>query len=744
VVVTAQKRAENVQRVAAAISAAGAAQIQQARIESNDDLRKLSPSVNVTTYFNIPSINIRGLGNEASNPSGDASVATYIDGVYQARPTSTSAAFEDLERIEVLRGPQGTLYGRNTTGGVVNLITRTPGDAFSANIYASYGTYNEAKVTGGVEGQLTSVWDTDARLAFYHDSSDGTMINTVTDQRANSVEADGVRITLVTHPTNNLKVTLRGDYYHDFLKGNSPQIVACEPYSDAILSSPCNPGGTLPNGAAINAQLGLATPTPQTGIYYFQNLDGVHYQFTPGENKVTHTSTGTSVTIDWDINSEMALKSISSFRFSDYDEANDADGSASRYISFVPGFDEKSDEITQEIDLNGHLSNGAVWSTGLFAYGEYVHGNYPGDFPGLAVQLAQAVAPNNIFHNDDHLHTASFSAYAQATAPITSRFNITAGVRENYDVRSTATFITFGPFGPAPIADCLTKLNYSNTTYKVGADYRITSQNMLYATVSTGFKAGGANEGLCGSPFTTFKPENLTAYEFGSKNVFFDGKLLFNADVYYYDYKGYQADILTGTSVEVVNAANAVIEGVEAELQAKPIAHLTVSANVGYDHSEFQNFVSGNPIYGNCPATGGPPECQAYVASLVQGPFGPGQSLRGNQLPHSPEVTANGQMEYIIPLPTLGDDSIRLHYDLSFNSGWYGDVFNEAITRQKAYTVHNASLAFIHRNYEFGAFVDNFTNLFYAESKYTFSTGAEALANWAPLRRWGIYVRAKW
>jgi iron complex outermembrane receptor protein len=744
VVVTAQKRAENVQRVAAAVSAVGAVQIAQSRIQSNDDLKKLAPSVNITTYFNIPSINIRGLGNEASNPSADASVATYIDGVYQARPTSTSAAFEDLQRIEVLRGPQGTLYGRNTTGGVVNLITRTPGDTFAANIYASYGSYNEAKISGGVEGPLSSIWDTDARLSFYHDSNTGTMIDTVTGRHSNNLEADGVRFTLVTHPTSNLKVTLRGDGYHDYSKGNSPQITSCEPYSDAILSSPCNPGGILPNAAAINAQLGLASNSVQRGIYYFSGLDGIHYQYTPGTNFVSHTSAGGSVTVDWDITPKVSLKSISSLQYADYDEANDADGSYSNYINFVPGFDENSYAGSQEFDLSGHLDNGAVWSVGAFAFSEYTHGLYLGAFPGLSVQYTGAVAPSTLYDSDDHLHTHSYSAFAQASAPITSKINVTAGVRETYDTRSTASFTTFGPFGSTPLADCLEKLNYSNTTYKVGTDFEITSRNMLYATVSTGFKAGGANEGVCNSPFATFRPENVTAYEFGSKNVFLDGKLLINADVYYYNYGGYQADVLTGGTVEVINAANAVIDGVEFEVQAKPVQHLTLGGNLGYSHSAFQNFVSANPTYGACPATGGPAECQTYEASLVTGPFGLGQNLSGNTLPHSPKWTVNGQAEYVIPIPSMGDDNIRLHYDVSYNSGWYGDIFNEAINAQKAYTVHDASVAYVHRDYEFGAFIDNFTNALYAESKYSFSTAAATEANWAPLRRWGIYIRAKW
>jgi iron complex outermembrane recepter protein len=754
VVVTAQKRSENVQKVAAAISAIGRVQIEQMRVNANADLRKLAPSVNVTTYFNIPSINIRGLGNEASNPSGDASVATYVDGVYQARPTGTTSAFEDLDRIEVLRGPQGTLYGRNTTGGVVNLITRTPSDRFGANIYASYGSFNEAKVTGGIEGPLTSVWDTRARVSFYHDSHDGTMINTFNGEHANDLEADAVRLTLVTNPTSNLKITVRGDYNRDWSNGNNPQIIACEPYSNALLSTPCNPAGaygiaTNPAydpvlAASINNQLGVATPSIHQGIYYIPGLDGIHQSFNDRGTFVSHSNYGGSITVDWSITPQISLKSISSYRFSNYNEGNDADGSSSNYISFLPAFEESSHAQTQELDLNGTMDNGATWSVGLFGFGESIGGSYRGVFPGLALQYTGAIQPDARYYEMGNFQTFSYSAYAQATAPITDKIKVTAGVRENYDLRSTHTNLVFEPFGSAPIANCTYNVNYANTTYKAGLEYQLAARNMLYATVSTGFKAGGVNIGLCGSQYDTFAPENLTAYEFGSKNIFFDGKLLVNMDVYYYDYKGYQADILTGSTVEVVNAANAVINGAEIEVQAKPFRNLTVSGNLGWSHNSFTDFVTPNPLYAACPIVGGPPECQNYLANQAIGPFGPGQQLKGKNLPHSPQWIASGQAEYVIPLHMLGDeDQIRLHYDVQFNSGWYGDVFNEKAVSQKEYVVHNASVAFTHKDYEVGAFVDNFTNTFYAESKYAFSTASAIEANWAPLRRWGVYAKAK-
>jgi iron complex outermembrane receptor protein len=745
VVVTAQKRSENVQRVAAAISTVNRAQIEEMRVNANSDLRKLAPSVNVTTAFNIPSINIRGLGNEAVNPSGDASVATYVDGVYQARPTGTSSAFEDLERIEIMRGPQGTLYGRNTTGGVVNLITRNPGDHFGANIYASYGSFNDAKVTAGIEGPLTSVWDTRARVTFYHDSHDGTIINTFNGEHANTLEADAVRLTLVTNPTNNLKITVRGDYNRDWSNGNNPQIIACEPYSNFYLSSPCNPGGSFPNAAAINAQLGLATATAHTGIYYFTGLDGIHQSFNDKGSFVSHSNYGGSVTVDWSITPAISLKSISSYRFSNFNEATDADGSASKYISFLPAFEESSHAQTQELDLNGTMDNGATWSVGLFGFGESIGGSYRGAFPGLAVQYTgDPHIGNNKYFELGNYQTFSYSIYAQATAPITEQIKITAGVRENYDLRSTHTDLVFQPFGPNPIANCTNKGSYANTTYKAGLEYQIAPKNMLYATVSTGFKAGGVNIGLCNSQYETFAPENLTAYEVGSKNVFLDGKLLVNMDVYYYDYKGYQANILTGTTSEVVNAANAVINGAEIEVQAKPFKNLTLSGNLGWSHNEFTSFVSPNPLYGNCPPVGGPPECQNYLANQAVGPFGLGQQLRGKNLPHSPQWIASGQAEYVIPLHMLSDgDQIRLHYDVEFNSGWFGDISNEKVSAQREFVVHNASVAFTHKDYEVGAFVDNFTNTFYAEAKAAFSTAGAVEANWAPLRRWGVYVKAK-
>lgn len=227
IVVTAERRSQSIQKVPAAISAFGEDKIQDARLETMQDLQRQTPSLTYSELNGNYQVSLRGLGNEFAHPSGESGVVTNVDGVYYARSTGLDSAFNDLARIEVLRGPQGTLYGRNATGGVLNLITRVPGEEFQGNVGVTYGSRDRIQVVGGVEGRILD--DTNARLSFFHEDRDGDQRSIVDGRSINAMDAIGVRGTVVTRISPALEVTFRGDYYDGEIR---------RPYGDNVAEFP--------------------------------------------------------------------------------------------------------------------------------------------------------------------------------------------------------------------------------------------------------------------------------------------------------------------------------------------------------------------------------------------------------------------------------------------------------------------------------------------------------------------------
>ena len=708
IVVTAQRRSESLQKVPASITAIGATEIANARIEGALDLQRVSPSVNVSTYFGSVQINIRGLGLTSPNPDGEPSVLTYIDGVYIARPTAIGAAFEDLERIEVLRGPQGTLYGRNATGGVVNLLTRTPGDELTANVSATYGRYDRVKITGGVEGPLAE--GTSARLSFYHDSHGADQFNIYSGKKVRDFNGNGVRGTIVSEVTDKLTLTLRGDYYKDKIKGvNYDEIEGSESAgANSFGSTASNPSGFFPV-ATVPARGPLANDGKNVSFNAINPLQG-------------HENWGTSLTGDWKLSDDISLKSITSYRRSFLNrDRQDYDGTSASIIEENYAR-ETSRAFTQEFDLGGETAGGTNWVVGAYYFHENtdLHYRYQIFAQALLADYAFGLPPGsvpNTFKVDQTGKTQSVSAFGQATVPISDSLKLTAGLRKNFDKkRQVQDIVVFGNDlcgGPG-----IAKGKWNDLTWKIGLDYQISRNSMVYATVSRGFKAGGLNLSACTD---TYDPENVISYEVGTKNTFFDGKLLVNMSGFYYDYTDLQVNVFTATTTITQNSSSARVYGLEFESKLRPIENLEIGGNFSLLHAEYRGYTSQNP--------------------LLIGTGAAAEDLTGNRIANAPKFIAQAVIDYTIP---VGDNEIGLRYDIRHNSGFFGDAFHNFGSRQKAYEVMNARAVYRFGNYQIGGFVDNLANKIYAENRFTFGTGGNVLAIWAPRRTWGIFATAKY
>lgn len=732
-VVTAQKRAEKIQDVAASISAADENVIATRRIEGTQQLDRLSPSLNTTRTRNVVNINIRGLGYEGQSPSVDPSVLVYVDGVYQARPLASNMSFDDLERIEVLRGPQGTLYGRNATGGVVSFYTQNPGEEFRANANVRYGRYNEFRFGAGVEGQIFA--NTTARLSFLHQSRDGDMINLFNNTKVNDAEQNSGRLTIVSNLRPDVTLTVRAAYSDEKNKSLAYDATACIPSANSLGISPCEPlGSRVPaaTAAALLAAFPKVFGIPDNPAVNHPN-DGRRLYFSDeltGSRRHVRQYSG-SATLDWTINPNLRFKSITAYQRFASDVAGNLTASTIQTVQFRH-FDERSSAFTQEFTLNGDFDNGSSWVIGAYYFEEEQPDFYAGPFAleaNIAVlgkSLPDAIAAvratqvfrgqDNLIHNNIH-DDNSTSIFAQGTAPLNDRLRLTAGVRVNYEERKMTDFDV--DFGRVACPGKVTKKHFSNTTWKIGADYDVSEDSMIYVTASSGFKSGGVNHGSCGS---TFPPETITAYEIGSKNVFLDGRLLLNAAVFRYDYQNQQLPVLDGLIVRVTSASNE-LQGAELEMVARPIEHLTISANGSYLHTRISNFVTANPLFR----------------------FAPGGNVavdqKGNKLPHAPKWLLSGAVDY--DLPVNGSDEIRLHYGVRHNSGSFSDPYNSAILYNKSYTLQDVRASYVRGNYEIGGFVENLGDELYGNRIANTSAGTIAIV-WAPRRTWGIYAKAAW
>ena len=521
VTVTAQKTSQFASKTPLSLSVLSGDDLKAAGAVNAVTLTELVPNVQI---FNGSqggtNISIRGVSSADNTEKGDPSASFNIDGVNLARPQSAGLAFYDLERVEVLRGPQGTLYGRNATAGAINLITNKPVDQFEGSAAVEFGNYHDVKFDGMLNTKIDDILS--VRGAVSSSSHDG-YLNSTQNFSNNFDDADSLsgRLQGLFKFTPNLTLLLSTDI--STMKGAGPGSV---PYTTFISAS----------GAAQR------TDTPSIEGYSNNKARGVSAELNAnvGFGELTY---------------QVAHRNL------DLNEAT-ADGDAvvgvvSAFSTIVASYA----QISHELRL---ASTFGQWKTiaGLYYFNEQssidaiVH-NYP--------HLGQLT-----FYQNPVL-SRSKAAFGEATYSVDPDLHLTAGLRRTLDDKSRKGANEFGdPVFATNINDA--SVSYGQTTGKLGADYTLTKNTMLYASLSTGYKAGGFNDGTSASnPFLYYAPEHLTSVEVGTKGRFLNGRLQLNADVFAYDYKDLQlstsvVDPVTGAvSSQTRNAAKASVTGVELE-----------------------------------------------------------------------------------------------------------------------------------------------------------------------------------
>lgn len=695
VVVTASKREETVQSAPVAVTAISSEQIESLGIQSAADLQFQVPGLQVGKGSSM--IFIRGVGLNEGSGSTSPGVAVYFDGVYQARTSVVDIGQMDVERIEVLRGPQGTLYGRNATGGVINFISQSPDEEPEAYVEVGYATYDELSLKAMANVPVSDRVRT--RLAVsYRDRSQGFVENIGFGPDLDTVKSMSGRLKTEFDLTDSLEATLSVYATHE---ENKPYNKYIFPYSDeAIAANPIL-------GTAIVAT-GAHKTAANTGDLQKRNLVGADLTLVGEVAGMTVTST-TSF-------------NRHKFGFSEFD----SDSSNLNFMLFKHL--EVSETYSQQLDFAG-VAGSLDWVAGLSYINDDFHNEVPFTVPlGLNLGGPLTAVPGAYADVRQDNETTSSAVYVDLALPVSESVTLIAGGRytqEESDVLQSIELVglAFGGFPLPPgsgiaCQDLETNPSFDNTTWRAGAKYEPGETTNVYATVSRGFKSGGVNVGECGNEF---RPESVTSYEAGYKGRLMDDQLSLGASIFHYDYTDLQLFQFLPLTTLIQNAPEATVNGLEFEAVFQPDDHWTLRANATFLDAEYGDFLSFDDIN-----------------------RGAGQQqLKGNRLNYSPEAAGNFGLEY--RSDAYGFGRLKARADVSVTGKQYFRPFNDPKDAQDTYSVVNLNLIWDSPNERLTGrlFVRNLADEEYLTTLGSSGQYGSRFGNFGAPRQAGVELRAR-
>jgi len=664
VVVTAERREASAQKVSIALTVLSGKNLQKEGVTTVNDLANASPNLEVEPAFGggQPQFRIRGVGFQDYASNNAPTVGVYVNEVAYPIPIMTQGAFFDVSRIEVLRGPQGTLYGRNTTGGAVNVITNQPTSTFHSGFDAEYSSYNNTHLEGYVSGPIAQ--DLTARLAAFTDQGGAYQFNEVTGQKFGNADKFGERLLLNWTPT--AKFTAKFEFH------------AAQDHSDGdalYIFQSTNPAV----GAPLYQKSANRFATDWSIDPFFAKDIGVSDNAAPFRH---NDSWGVSLNTSYDLG-VADLSNIISYDYLNRHEFQDwAPGpipTADTYFHSVPQV--VSDELRLTSNGNGPLS----WITGLYYSHQDLNEEYESDFSGTAL---------GVFYDQK---VDSIAAFSQANYKLTDQVNLIGGLRIEHETRDMDDFhdaILAGSAAPSGAIVPATNASISMTplTGKIGIEYRPVTDLMFYASISKGVKSGGftAYNTFNAVGISPFKPETLWAYEGGFKWTLPD-RVHVDAAAFHYDYTDEQVlGAIAGTGGSIighfVNVPKSHIDGVEAEISGEILPRLTISQQVGYKVGTYDSF----PYY-EIPTTG------AFI------------NLSHTNIPF-PRASYEGDVSYWTPI--AGDYKLEGDFNYSYHDTYpsWLDMINPGVSyKLPAYWLANLNLTLspVHGNWTLGLFLDN-------------------------------------
>lgn len=686
IVVTALRRNTNVQGTPAAVSALNAAELEDRGIVDVSGLQFLVPGLDVGTLgVGGTNITIRGVGLNQGSPG----VAVHVDGVYQTVSSMATLAQVDLERVEILRGPQGTLYGRNANGGVINFITAKPTDRFEGEMLASYQSYDQSRLMGKVNLPISD--NIKSRFVVdYANRGKGFVRNVAGGEDLDAFERISGRgaVTIALPGVGKLELTASGA--HETGPTSYLQIASL-PSAKALAAYPFLRRATI----SLKPRTTTAND-PSTSERDF-------YQF---------TGTGTSEL------GFATFKSITSYTYYTGDQQTDSDGSD--ISAFLQMQHHKSRAVTQEISLS---SAGEVFDWVLGAY--YLKDNAEHTLFFSFPLGSPPLPPGSYLDNSaTKTNTEVLATFADTTFHVANSIDLIAGARyskENqFDRYSTEAGLLLATVRRPLFSFCdlrEDRQSFESFTPRGGLQFRATDNQSFYATVSKGFKAGGTNLNACGN--NQFSPEEIVSYEAGYRSAWLGNTLKLNLTGFHYDYTDLQLNQVTELVNRVTNAAAARVWGIELESGWTPNRNLSIGGNISWLDAKYASFESIDTL----------------------NPSAGVQNLKGMRLNNAPQWSTNLSVALSSGPTSAGRFTMRT--DFSYRSKVYFREFNSALDKQGAYGMLNASLVWDAPGTGFTArlFGTNLTNVAYiGQGGSAGNLGTMAIAYGAP-RQIGIEGR---
>jgi iron complex outermembrane receptor protein len=684
IIVTAEKRNTTLRDTPIAISAISGETLKSEQVYTIADLTALVPTLKFSSSTSAAQITLRGVGNSSEDVGSETPLAVNYDEVYISRPTELLGGMFDISSIQVLYGPQGTLYGRNATAGAIEITTARPTDTWSGYDRLSIGNYNAVNFEAAVGGPLIA----DKllfRVAVFRDNHDGYGTNVVTGHQIDNRDAEGVRATVVATPTDSVKFTGIVERYHqDDLSGGEHYLGALTglgiPGTDPASPIQFPYGGTLASHVRD-----LANGVDPRFVLDYTALTGIT-EWSPGGGP-------------------FSFKSITGYRDSKSSNINQI-GTGSILDLYVVGI-EPDNQFSEE--LQAHYDTERLHITaGAYYFKEHDNAEEDNAVSQNLVDVLfgkPATAPANAFLDGAEIggeqDTRAYAFFGEATWKVTDKLSLIAGVRYSDEQRmlfsrylpalSDPIPITFNPGDPfgsiahVPINTVYPWVTFTATTPKFGLQYELTPNSMAYVTYAKGFRSGGYN---IQQPYPdgVYKPEYINDVEGGYKVAALDDKLQANISIFHYNYSNLQVTQTIGNAEIISNAATAKLYGGEADITYKPDNHWDFRFVGSYLHTEYTKYIGVSGLQ--------------YLLPSVD--------FTGRRLDNAPSFTGNLNVAYHLPFRS---GRVTLRGEAAYTSKVYFTPDNVDALSQGAYIKGNLFATYAMNNgWSFTAFVRNISN----------------------------------
>jgi iron complex outermembrane receptor protein len=629
IIVTAQRREQAITDVPGSVSAMWGADLAARGVDRLDAISSAFPNVHINTENGLRTtdITVRGISSEPNNPGIDQSVGVFIDGVYQGRPTTINTSVYDLDRVEVIRGPQGALYGRNTIAGAINFITQSPGEETAFDFAASGGEFDALTLYAGADLVLSS--QARLRVSASSQEREGLTQNSFTGTDMDNVDEVGGRVTFVLDATPDLRLTLRADAATNRTNAGALEV--------------------LDNGAFTGSPVADADPEDRSVAV---NVD----------SQQDRDVWGASVQVDWSIGGG-ELTSLTAFR--EYQWWNVQDNDYTILDMLSSGIGEDQNQFSQELRYTSPTGGAFDYIIGAYYLRETLdtiaHATIGPDLvaPYVGGEVARIYAD---------LTVDSYAAFGQGVYHFNDAWSVTGALRYSHDEKDITHSVQADPFELFGLSQAPRDLSRSDdeVTPSVSLNWEPAPSSLLYVSFSRGYKSGGYNAfSITPADDAEFAPEFVNSYELGYKTSTAGGALYFASSIFWLDYSDLQVNQLRNVggipTFTTSNAASAESYGLELEARWRASENFSLSGSYAYLDASFNDFVD---------ATSG------------------GADYTGNVLPQAAEHSAAISADFRSPLSSEID--LVLHGDASYRSEIFFGPSNDAAFSQDGYALLNA------------------------------------------------------